>query len=72
MQATFWILLFGAATIAARDVFIAAVAISIASAAVATATAAAGTIATLAVVAQRRAPDKGDMGASPIIGKYGN
>ena len=26
----------------------------------------------LAAVAQGRAPDKGDMGASPICGKYGN
>ena len=71
IQAIFCILSFGAITIAARHIYAAAVATPIASVPSATTTAPARTVSTLATVAQGRAPDKGDMGATPICGIFG-
>ena len=71
IQAILWIFLFGAATIAARDQYVAAVPTSIASAAEAATTASTMTTSSLATVAQARAPEKGDMGSSPICSIYG-
>ena len=66
----------GAATKAAKPIYGTAVAAAIAAApaTTTTATTAAPTAAPspFAVVAQGRAPFKGDMGARPIFGKYGN
>ena len=68
-----YIILFGAATKAAIPMYGDTVAVSIAAATTTTTpTTTAPILVPFAVVAQRRAPIAGDMGARPIYGIHGN